>query len=210
MKLEFSTDTTFTDRLSTVVELQVKALLEYFEEVNPALVNPRAVLSYRPDRVFYLELIFEELGRLATLLLLAQQISDQEELRNALRGGLIHLINQHPGARLPPYDGHAIDLTLVFTALMGEADWDNARYLLKVVVARLLQALKTDSYLPVDTDYLEDAVALHVTQKAGSRDFFDTSTLVPALATVAALLGDEESLAILRKRPAKSPSELQH
>lgn len=198
VKLELSADTTFTDRLSTVVELQVKALLEYFEKVTPTLSSTRAVLSYRPDRVFYLELIFEELGRLATLLLLAQQIPDQEELRKALRGALIHLINQHPGARLPIYDGHAIDLTLVFTALMGESDWDNAKYLLKVVIARLLHALEIDSYLPVDTDYLEDAVTLHVTQKAESRDFFDTSTLIPALATVAALLGDEESLAVLR------------
>lgn len=199
VKLEFSTDTTFTARLRTLVELQIKALSEYFDKVKPILENPRAVLSYRPERVFYLELVFEEFGRLATLLLLAQQIPGQEELRDTLRGTLVDLINQHPGARLPPYDGHAIDLTLVLTAFMGESDWSNATSLLRDVVGRLFQALRTGAYLPVDTDYLEDAVALHVTQNAGSRDFFDTSTLVPALATVAALLGDEESLAMLRE-----------
>ncbi|MGY4816486.1 hypothetical protein ACVNP3_11180 [Pseudomonas chlororaphis subsp. piscium] len=198
VKLGLSTDTTFTERLETMVGLQTRVLLEYFEKIMPVLTNPRAVLSYRPERIFYSELIFEELGRLAILLLLVQQIPNQEELRAVIRGELIHLINQHPGARLPPYDGHTIDLTLVFTALMGESDWNNVQVLVSEVVARLLRALQTNCYLPVDTDHLEDAVSFHVTQKAGSRDFFKTSTLVPALASVAALLNDDETLQILR------------
>jgi hypothetical protein len=198
VKLELSADTGFTARLETMVVLQINALVEYFKKVMPTLESPRAILSHRPERILYAELIFEELGRLATLLLLLQQLPGQEELRAAIRGQLIYLVDQHPGARLPPYDGHTIDLTLVFTALMGESDWDNAQALVSEVVNRLHLALKTDRYLPVDTDSLEDAVALHVTQKAGSRDFFETSTLVPALATVAALLNDEKTLQILR------------
>lgn len=41
-------------------------------------------------------------------------------------------------------------------------------------------------------------MALSVTGAAGPRDFFETSSLVPALATVAALLRDEETLKHLR------------
>ena len=50
-----------------------------------------------------------------------------------------------------------------------------------------------------DTDSQEDAIALD-RNKAESRDFFQTSTLVPALATVTSLLGDEEAFQSLRDK----------
>ncbi|EJB8472102.1 hypothetical protein MW376_002187 [Citrobacter freundii] len=199
VQLELYGDSAFTARFEAVVELQIKALVEYFEKIMPSLETPRAVLSYRPERVLYLELIFEEVGRLATLLLLLQQVPGQEEFRGVIRGAIIHLMNQHPSVRLPPYDGHAIDLTLVFTALMGESDWDNAKILVREVVARLHLSLMQDRYLPVDTDYLEDALSLSVSSDTSDREFFETSTLVPALATVAALLDDDDTLRVLRE-----------
>ncbi|CNG86604.1 hypothetical protein ACSILG_000198 [Yersinia enterocolitica] len=197
VKLDLSVDRAFIERFEPLMELQIRALIEYFDKVLPTLSSPRAVLSYRPERIIYLELIFEEIGRLATLLLLIQQVPGQEECRTVIREAIIGLINQHSGVRLPPYDGHAIDLTLLFCALMGESDWNNTQILVGDVVDRLVLALKSDRYLPVDTDSLEDAIALD-TQKAGKRDFFQTSTLIPALATVAAVLGDEETLRVLR------------
>ncbi|WP_446027589.1 hypothetical protein [Lelliottia amnigena] len=197
VQLKLDADRAFNDRFETMMGLQTQALVDYFEKVMPALETPRAVLSYRPERIFYLELLFEELGRLATLLLLLQRKTDQEELRTRIRAAIIHLINQHPGVRLPLYDGHTIDLTLLFCALMGESDWDNTQILAGEIVVRLHRALKTDCYLPVDTDSLEDAVALD-REQAASRDFFQTSTLVPALATVVSVLNDEETLEALR------------
>ncbi|HID9471186.1 TPA: hypothetical protein ACXI1T_003944 [Serratia liquefaciens] len=196
-KLELYADNAFIDRFETLVTLHIQALVDYFEKVMPTLEAPRAVLRWRPDRVFYLELMFEELGRLSTLLLLLQQKSGEETLRTTIRNAIIHLVNQHSGVLLPLYDGHSIDLTLLFCALMGESDWDNTRIIAGEVVARLHHALRTECYLPVDTDSLEDAIALD-SNKAESRDFFQTSTLVPALATVTSLLGDEEALQTLR------------
>lgn len=134
---------------------------------------------------------------MSTLLLLLQQKPGEETLRTTIRNTIIHLVNQHSGVLLPLYDGHSIDLTLLFCALMGESDWDNTRIIAGEVVARLHHALRTECYLPVDTDSLEDAIALN-SNKAESRDFFQTSTLVPALATVTSLLGDEEALQTLR------------
>ncbi|WP_038910347.1 hypothetical protein [Dickeya dadantii] len=197
VKLQLDADRAFINRFETMVDMQTQALVDYFEKVMPTLEIPRAVLSYRPERIFYLELMFEELGRLATLLLLLQRKPDQEEFRTRILTAIIHLVNQHPGVRLPLYDGHTIDLTLIFCALMGESDWSNTQILAGEVVARLLCALKTDCYLPVDTDSLEDAIALD-RGHAASRDFFQTSTLVPALATVASVLDDEENLEALR------------
>jgi hypothetical protein len=178
--------------------LQIRSLLDYFEKVMPQLQSRHAVLMYRPERVLYADLVFEELGRLATLLLLLQRAPEQEELRVALRRQILLLLNEHTGCRLPVYDGQAIDLTLVLAALMGEADWDNAQRILADVVARLHHSLRQGRYLPIDTDLLQDAVAANVTGDAGPREFFQTSTLIPALATVAALLADEGTLQRLR------------
>lgn len=198
VKTGLSEDKVFTERLDTMMSLHVKALLGYFDKVMPQLLSRRAVLAHRPERLLYTELIFEELGRLATLLLLLQRVPEQEELRTQICKQLIHLANEHTGCRLPAYDGQTIDLTLLLAALMGESDWDNAQHIVSDVTNRLYNALQTERYLPVDTDLLADAVALNVTREAEPRDFFKTSSLVPALATVAALLGDDETLKHLR------------
>jgi len=193
-----NSDKTFLVRMETTVALYVRALMTYFDKVAPQLHNRRASFAYRAERVLYAELIFEELGRLATLLLLLQQVPKQEAVRNEVHKQLLHLVNEHTGCRLPVYDGQAIDLTLVLTALMGESDWDNAQRLLSDTTGRLQLALSENRYLPVDTDVLEDAIALNVAGTAEPRDFFETSTLIPALATLAALLGDEKTLSHLR------------
>lgn len=198
VKNGFSSDEAFTERLETLMSLQVRALLEYFEKVLPQLCSRRAILEYRPERILYAELVFEELGRLAILLLLLQQFSGQDKLRAQIHNQLIHLVNEHTGCHLPVYDGQTIDLTLLLAALMGESDWDNAQRIVTDVTIRLHEALRTDRHLPVDTDLLEDAVALNVTGTAGPRDFFETSSLFPALATITALLRDEETLRHLR------------
>lgn len=198
VKNGFSSDEAFTVRLETLMSLQVRALLQYFEKVLPQLSSKRAILEYRPERILYAELVFEELGRLAILLLMLQQFSGQDELRALIHTQLLHLVNEHTGCRLPVYDGQTIDLTLLLAALMGESDWDNAQRIVTDVTIRLHEALRTGRHLPVDTDLLEDAVALNVTGAVGPRDFFETSSLFPALATVTALLRDEETLRHLR------------
>lgn len=198
VKTEFSADEAFIERLGAMMGLQARALLEYFEKIMPQLLSRQAVLAYRPERVLYAELVFEELGRLATLLLLLQRMPEQDELRTNIRKQLLYIINEHTGCRLPVYDGQTIDLTLLLASLMGESDWDNAQRMVSDVTSRLHHALRTGSHLPVDTDLLEDAVAHNVTGDSEPRDFFKTSSLIPALATVAALLGDDETLKHLR------------
>lgn len=194
-----TSDKAFVERLDATMRLQVRALLDYFAKIMPQLLNRQAVLSYRPERVLYAELVFEEMGRLSVLLLLLQRIPDQEHLRSEIHGLLIRLVNEHPGCRLPVYDGQSIDLTLLLAALIGESDRENAKRVLADTCHRLHRALRINRYLPVDTDLLEDAVALNLTGTANSRDFFETSSLIPALATVAGLLGDEQALTNLRE-----------
>ncbi|WP_310448522.1 hypothetical protein [Thiobacillus sp.] len=198
VKTGFSADEAFIERFEAMMGLQAKTLIEYFEKVMPHLRSRRAVLAYRPERPLYAELVFEELGRLATLLLLLQRMPEQDELRTNIRKHLLYIVNEHTGCRLPVYDGQTIDLTLLLVALMGESDWDNAQRIVSDVTNRLHHALRTGSNLPVDTDLLEDAVALNVIGESEPRDFFETSSLIPALATVAALLGDDETLKHLR------------
>jgi hypothetical protein len=200
VKEGFAHDDVFAERLAYTLSLQVKALLEYFEKVLPSLESKRSVLAHRPERIFYVDLVVEELGRLASLSLLLRAILPSEtRVRANVRERLIALANEHNGALLPVYDGHTIDLTLVLAALMEETDFHNAKRLLSTISIRLKRALQSEQYLPVDTDLMEDAFALHVTKEAEPREFFQTSTLFPALATVAAITQDEEALKLLRE-----------
>lgn len=188
----------FEERMRAVMLLLIKSLHEYYGKVAPQLVNRRALLHYRPDRILYADLVFEEFGRLATFLLLLQRLEGHEELRAEVVTLIRRLLNEHTSYRLPVYDGQTIDLTLVLAALMGEKDWESAKRVTANCTGSLVRAVAKDEYLPVDTDVLEDAIALG-TGEAERREFFETSSLVPALALVAALLRDESILQRLRE-----------
>lgn len=189
----------FAERMQAVMFLQLKSLHEYYCKVAPQLINRRALLHYRPDRILYADLVFEEFGRLATFLLLLQRLEGPDQLREEVTALIRMLLNEHTCYRLPVYDGQTIDLTLVLVALMGEGDWEGAKRVVANCTGGLLRAVGNDQYLPVDTDLLEDALALCATGEAEPREFFETSTLVPALALVAALLRDETTLRQLRE-----------
>ena len=200
VRSEFSEEADFIERLEAAYSMHTVSLIDYFNEILPQLQSRRAVLMYRQEHIFYAQLILEELGRLGVLLLFFQKIPAREEIRSQIKISLIQLINEHRGCILPVYDGQSIELTIIFAALMGESDWNAARTLLGEVMKRLLVALQSNQHLPVDTDLLEDAIALNILGAAGPRDFFQTSSMIPALATVAAFLGDKESLAFLRDK----------
>jgi hypothetical protein len=200
IKEGFARDKVFVERLNSTLAIQINALVEYFEKILPQLSNKHSVLAHRPERIFYVDLVLEELGRLASLSLLLRQIlPSKDNLRTSVRERLIGLVNEHCGVLLPVYDDQTIDITLILAALLEEADFNNAKRLLSAISIRLKRALKFGQYLPVDTDLLEDAVTAHVTKEVEPREFFQTSTLLPALATVAALTHDEDTLRVLRE-----------
>ena len=183
--LGLTEDEEFQERLAATLDIHLQVLFDYFEKVLPVLKNQRALVRHRPNPVFYAQLVFEELGRLATLLLLIQHNPASQELRKVVLEELIGVINANSISVRPLLDGQGIDLSLVFSALMGEGAVDVASSLLKGVSIRLGKALASNERLPVDTDLMEDAIAVHFQGDAEKRDFFQTSTLIPMLATVA-------------------------
>lgn len=196
--LGLTEDEEFQERLAATLGVHLQALSDYFEKVLAVLKNQRALVQHRPNPVFYAQLVFEELGRLATLLLLIQHDPASQEMRKVVLDELIEVINANSISLRPLLDGQGIDLSLVFSALMGEGAIGAARSLLKGVSIQLRNALVRNERLPVDTDLMEDAIAVHFTGDAEGRDFFKTSTLIPMLATVAAVLNDDEGLNFLR------------
>ena len=196
---DVTADAKFLERLDTAISMHVNGLIEYFDSVSPQLKVFHAVASYRPDRLMYGELVFEELGRLASLLLLLQRFPYQEENRRDVALLLIQVLNEHPGCHLPAFDHQAIDVTLACLALMGESDSQNTSALLSDIISRFRHALRTNKFIPIDTDLIEDAIAVQVTSQAEPREFFQTSSLYPALATLSAALGDEVILGRLRE-----------
>ncbi|MFL9880588.1 hypothetical protein PQR63_19485 [Herbaspirillum rhizosphaerae] len=193
-------DEEFQSRLSNVLKIQTRALLEYFAKSAQQLMNREVVLLHRPERIFYADLIFEEMGRLATLILLLEKFPEFSTYRQRTIQLSVYLVNAHTGCRLPVYDGQAIDISLLLSAWMGSAAWSHAKNLAFDIVDRLGHALARNQYLPIDTDLIDDAIALNITKTADSRDFFKTSSLIPALATASAFLGSDDTIQLLNEK----------
>lgn len=195
----FQDNDDFQKRLSNILKIQVKALLEYFAKSSKQLMSREAVLQHRPERIFYADLIFEEMGRLATLLILLEKFPEFSSYRQRVIQLSVHLVNAHTGCRLPVYDGQTIDISLLLSAWMGCAAWSHAENLTFDIIDRMRHALTRNQYLPVDTDLLDDAIALNITKTAEPKDFFKTSTLIPALGSVAGLLGLDDTMRLLNE-----------
>lgn len=185
-------------RLNATLELHVNTLSDYFHKTLPVLKNARALVQHRPNPVFYADVVFEELGRLATLLLLLQRMEGVDDRRRMVLGDIVAVIEANTIAFRPLLDGQSIDLSLVIAAFLREGSDNNVRAILQGVTQLLRRAVMEGEHLPIDTDLIEDAIAVHFTGEAGQRDFFETTTLTPMLATVASVVQDEASLALLR------------
>lgn len=194
VKLGLQNEAQFTKRFETLAQLHADALLRYYERVMPSLLNRRNVLRYRPDHVLYMELICDELGRLGTMLLLFLALKVNRTRVVAIHSCLVSLINEHNGCFLPVYDGQAIDLSLAMGAILATGDTTSARFMLQECIDRFDTALRQKRIMPVDTDDLEDAMALYYGKETDRARFFQTTTLVPMLGTMAAVLGDQECL----------------
>jgi len=192
--LGLQTDTQFLKRFETLARLHANALLRYYERVMPSLLNRRRMLRYRPDQVLYIDLICDELGRLGTTLLLLQSLKVDTATRRAMHRCLVSFINAHNGCLLPVYDGQAIDLSIAMTAIMAVGDKASTQLMVRECIDRFDAALHRNRIMPVDTDDLEDALALFSGKETQRGRFFKTTTLVPLLGTMAALLGDQEAL----------------
>lgn len=193
VRAELQQDAEIQDRLMHLASLQTDALLQYYLKLAPHLAHRREVLGYRYENVFYLDIIFEELGRMGLTLLFLQHMAGVEQQREELRLLLVTFVNEHTGCRFPVLDGQSIDLSLGMLALIGEGDKISAQALLRNIVEKFSVAVRSNHWLPIDTDSLEDALALQ-NGDVESREYFQTSTLYPMLGTFAGLLDDKESL----------------
>lgn len=192
--LGLQADSQFLKRFETLAQLHANSLLRYYERLMPSLLNRRRMLRYRPDQVLYIDLVCDELGRLGTTLLLLQALKANPETLRAMHGCLVSFINTHNGCLLPVYDGQAIDLSIAMIAIMAVGDKVSTKLLVSECIDRFDIALQRNSIMPVDTDDLDDAMALFAGNEIQRSRFFKTTTLVPLLGTMAALLGDQESL----------------
>lgn len=193
VRVGLSQDKDVQGRLAILVNLQTDALLRYHFKLAPHLTHRREVIGYRREHVFYADAVFEELGRMALTLLLLQHTADVAEQRTYLRQQLVLFANEHTVCRLPVLDGQSIDLSLTLLALIGEQDTESATALLRSTIEYFLLAVNHEQWLPIDSDLIEDAIAVQEGD-VEAREFFQTSTLFPMLGTFAAFLGDSESL----------------
>jgi len=187
-------DALFLKRFETLAQLHSDALRRYYDRVMPSLLNRRNVLRYRPDQVLYIDLICDELGRLGTALLLLLATNADQAKVVAMHRNMVSFINAHNGCLLPVYDGQAIDISLAMAAIMATGDITSTQLMVRECIDRFETALEQNRIMPVDTDDLDDAMALHYGKETRRDVFFQTTTLVPLLGTMAALIGNQEAL----------------
>jgi len=188
----------FVVRHDQVLKLYVGLLLEYYQKVLPQLLNVRAIRRYRPERMPYMSLVFDEMGRLATLLLVLAALQNNEDLQLEVGKGLASLFEVHTGCLLPYFDGQSIDLSLALAAFISIGATQPTTTITEGASGRLRKALELDKWLPIDSDSYEDALTVELKEAATSREFFQVTTLVPLLATVSAVIADERVLDFLR------------
>ena len=201
-------DKKFQERLLNLLGIQLDALLRYYQKLAKHLVHKREVLGYRPEHVFYTDVIFEELGRLGLTLLLLQHVEGTEIHRHDVRDLLVRVINEHGCCHLPTMDAQSIDMSLAMLSLIGESDLESAQAVLNAAVHRLWVAVTNDRWLPIDSDSDEDAIASQEGEDVDAREHFRTSTLFPMLGTFAGVLNDREALGALINKVAPKMAEV--
>ncbi|MBI3776761.1 MAG: hypothetical protein HY273_14665 [Gammaproteobacteria bacterium] len=190
----------FIDRHDLVLRLYTQLLLEYYDKVLPQLLHARALRRYRPTRMQYLGLVFDEMGRVATLLLLLASQEVEVTLRVAVGKKLANFFDVHEGCLLPYFDGQSIDLSLALAAFMSIGATQPTTAIIEGASMRLRIALDLDKYLPIDSDSLDDALSVELKESEPPREFFELTTLVPMLATVSAAVGEQRLLDFLREQ----------
>ena len=190
----------FVVRHDQVLKLYVGLLLEYYKKILPQLLNVRTIRRYRPERMPYMSLVFDEMGRLAALLLVLAALRNDEDLQLEVGKGLASLFEVHTGCLLPYFDGQSIDLSLALAAFMSIGATQPTTTVIEGASGPLRKALQLNKWLPIDSDWHEDALTVELNEAAAPREFFQVTTLVPMLATVSAVIADERALDFLREQ----------
>lgn len=191
-------DAEFLARFEGFKERLWLAMGRYSDKIWPQLRDPHAVMSYAGHEVLYNRLVLEEAGRFGLLLLIPPHSPESQGSRAEVRARLVSLLNAHPGARLPALDGQAIDLSLALAGLMCEGDFETVDALVTDVAHRMVLAVRAGHLMPVSTDLVEDAIALREKELEPGA-VCRTSSLVPMLAALAAFVGNEGALRVLRE-----------
>ena len=141
----------FVVRHDQVLNLYTGLLLEYYKKVLPQLLNVRAIRRYRPERMPYMSLVFDEMGRLAMLLLILAASQNDENLQLEVGKGLASLFEVHTGCLLPYFDGQSIDLSVALAAFMSiGATQPTTTTVIEGASGRLHQsAFELDKWLPI-------------------------------------------------------------
>jgi hypothetical protein len=190
----------FVVRHDQVLKLYVGLLLEYYKKILPQFLNVRTIRRYRPERMPYMSLVFDEMGRLAALLLVLAALRNDEDLQLEVGKGLASLFEVHTGCLLPYFDGQSIDLSLALAAFMSIGAMQPTITVIEGASGRLRKALQLNKWLPIDSDWHEDALTVELNEAAAPREFFQVTTLIPMLATVSAVIADERALDFLREQ----------
>lgn len=175
--------------------------ISYYQGIQPHLSLPDGLAVHSRESIEFSMVLFDNLGQIATVglswLLLPESDSTTNKFytgqAQGIANGLAALIMNNHACASPRFDGHIIDIVLALLLLKFTGYHQLAEEWVTDMVYRLDYCLTTKRHFPVDSDSMDDLVALETTdldeEQRGA--LMRTSWCLATLAAWCALLGLE-------------------
>lgn len=182
---------------------------EYFHKIQPNCYVRDGLFGYGGDELEYPIRTFEVIGILGILGF--DQFSDSLVTRDKISFGssvaivetLIPLIRNNPAAKLPCYDGHAIDICLALLLLYCTNHKKEATEWIEELVGKISFAYRIGRHFPIASDSYEDLIDMEVGVSESKEKLMNCSTLFPILAQWCAIFDIPDIYKILRQNIEK-------
>ncbi len=167
------------------------------QKFRPYYATQNAFAYRSPDSLFVNEQVFEQIGILGLQGLILGVLDRDPGQPNqgviAMGDCLVALLNTHSISNTPAYDNQASDIAVGMLLLIRLNRLDEAKQWLAGLVKGIQLSRRIGRFTPCSSDLFEDAVSLRLTRKVAAEKASASSTLIPVLAHLCAVLGDSSS-----------------
>ena len=182
------------------ISLYLETSVMYLRKVQAHLHTQDALARYSGESALIAELVFEEVGFIATIGLAhllwgaSHENDHQLESADAMANTLVAFLNTHRASGSPCYEDQSIDIGLALIFLLFAGRTDATKRWLSDLSGRIAFGFQHGSNFPISTDSFDDLVQLHTDRKnVDMTRLTQTSCTVPMLAQWAAALEADDA-----------------
>lgn len=192
-----------------LIETYLACAMGYFEKIRPHCYVRDGLSGYTGENAIFSLIVFEVIGLLASIglaqIYACQTLENFQQTTadhaNKIADALSNLIVNNPVSGSPRLDENSIDITLGMCLLTMLGREEDAINWLESLVGRVIHTLRTERDFPVDTDSIDDLVALDCGEldQENRTKLMNTSWLLPTLAAWCVIYDDQEGYDALKR-----------